>query len=131
MGHAPGFKEADTILIWATWIFARQWNASKGEPCLIESLQLRSTKWPPRFDLLAVSARSKSQVPDVLTVVVLAQVYLRIGEVPPGCNRKMGECGLAILSAVDQTVAPHDAKTIMTFLVAISNPAFKPHLCQL
>ena len=43
----------------------------------------------------------------------------------------MSECGLAILSAFDQSIVPHDAKTIMTFLVTIGSPAFELHLCQL
>jgi len=49
-------------------------------------------------------------------MVVLAQVDLSPSEGLPSCNSKMGEleCELAILSAVGQTIAPHDAKTIMT-----------------
>ena len=85
----------------------------------------------PRSDPLGVSARSNSQVPDVCTIVVLAQVDLSLSEVLPSCNGKMGEWELAVLSAVDQTIVPHDAKTIMTFLVAIGSPAFELHLCQL
>jgi len=63
--------------------------------------------------------------------VVLARVYLRISDVLPSCKSKMDECGLAILSAVDQTIVLYNAKTIMTFLATIGSPAFKPHLCQL
>ena len=68
--------------------------------------------------------RSNSQVPNGPTVVVLAQVNLHLSEVLPSCNGKMGECGLDILSAVDQAIMPHDAKTIMTLvlLVAIAAP---------
>ena len=82
-------------MIWATWIFARQWNASKGEPCLIAAPKYEMASFMSfRSDMLAVNARSKPQVPDVLTIVVLAQVYLRISEVLPSCNRNMGDADL-------------------------------------
>jgi len=61
---------------------------------------------------------------------IVSQVNLSPSDLP-SCNSKIGECGLAILSGVDQTIAPHDAKTIMTILVTIGSPAFELHLCQL
>jgi len=49
----------------------------------------------PRFDPLGVSARSNSQVPDVLTVVVLSKVDLSLSE-GPACpaDSKMGDADL-------------------------------------
>jgi len=120
------------ISICAAWIFVK--NASKGKSCLIAASKYEIAQLLASCLLALIrlgSVRSNSQVPDVLTVVVLSQVDLSLSEVLPSCNNKMGEFGLAILSAVDQTIVTHDAKTIMTFLVVISSPVFELHLCQL
>jgi len=64
MVHAPGFK-VGTILICAAWIFARWWNASKGEPCLIAA---------PKYDSEMASFRSPRSDPLGVRPCQLAQL---------------------------------------------------------
>ena len=62
---------------------------------------------------------------------MFSQVNLCLGEILPSCNRETGQRFLDISPSIKQTIAPHNAKPIMAFLVTIASPAFEPYLRHL
>ena len=59
--------------------------------------------------------------------MILSKLYVSLCEFLTGRRTEMGKCFLHVRFAVNQTITPNKAKSIVAFLVTIVRTAFEPH----